>query len=538
MRLTRALLLAALAGGLAAGTARAEIKPHPIFSDNMVLQQGTEVVFFGKADPGEEFTVGVGKDGGPAAKVKAEKDGGWVARLPAQPAGTGYTLFAEGKNKVEFKNVAVGEVWVCSGQSNMQWELWRLTKDNQGQKVADAAANPNIRLYTLPRRPAAEPLYDYPVQTIARDGTHKATFGKWEPCTPETAPEFSAVGYFFGRDLNKALNVPVGLIATNWGGTVCEAWCSKEALEADPSLKYLAEMLDKTVKGYDPQKAKAAYEQALEKGTKDAEAAKAAGKPAPAKPQLALPGGINQNSPTALYNGMIHPIKRFPIKGAIWYQGESNAPRAAEYRTLFPAMIQDWRKQWGSELPFLAVQLAPFRDQGNDKVNYAELRDAQFFATKKLPKVGLAVIADAGDETDIHPQQKEPAGARLALSARALAYGQKVEFSGPVYKGMKVEGDKAVLSFDHANGLTAKGGELAGFTVCGEDKEFHPAKAEVKGDVVVVTCDQVAKPVAVRYGWVNFAKPTLNLFNKEGLPAVPFRTDDFPLVTAGQTRKG
>jgi sialate O-acetylesterase len=537
MRLHRALLLAAVVG-LAATTARADVKPHPIFSDNMVLQQGTDVVFFGKADPGEEFMVGVGKQGGPGAKVKADKDGNWLVTLPKQEPGTGYVLFVDGKNKIEFKNVAVGEVWICSGQSNMQWELWRLTKDDQGKKVAAAAANPNVRLYTVPRRPSAEPQSDYPVQTVPRDKDHTVTFGKWQECTPETALEFSAVAYFFGRDLQKARNVPVGLIATNWGGTVCEAWASKGALEADPGLKYLAGQFDATVKAYDSVKAKAKYEDDLEKWKKDAEAAKAAGKNPPARPQMPLPGGINQNSPTALYNGMIFPIQRFPIKGAIWYQGESNAGRAAEYRTLFPAMIQDWRKQWGSEFPFLAVQLAPYKAEGSDKVSYAELRDAQYFATKKLPKVGLAVITDVGEENDIHPQQKEPVGGRLALAARGIAYGEKVEYSGPVYKSMRVDGDKVALTFDHADGLVAKGSELNGFTVCGEDKTFHPAKAEIKGDAVVVSSEKVIKPVAVRYGWVNFAKPELNLFNKAGLPAVPFRTDDFPLTTAGQTRKG
>src|SRR5262249_1614957 len=362
--------------------------------------------------------------------------------------------------------------------------------------------------------------------------------GVWLECTPETAINFSAVGYFFGRDLQKALNVPVGLISSDWGGTVCEAWTSKGALEADPGLKYLAEQVEATKKAYDPEKAKATYEAALAKWKKDAEAAKAAGKNPPARPQMPWPGGINQNSPTALYNGMIHPIQKFPIKGAIWYQGESNASRAAEYRILFPAMIQDWRKQWGSEFTFLCVQLAPYRADGSEKVSYTELRDAQFFATKKLPKVGIAVITDVGDETDIHPQQKEPVGGRLALAARAIAYNEKLEYSGPVYKSMKVEGEKVLLSFDHVGGgLVAKGSELTGFAVCGEDKVFHPAKAEIKGDTVVVSSDKVAAPVAVRYGWVNFAKPTLNFSNKEGLPAVPFRTDEFPLTTAGQTRK-
>jgi sialate O-acetylesterase len=228
---------------------------------------------------------------------------------------------------------------------------------------------------------------------------------------------------------------------------------------------------------------------------------------------------------------MIAPILNYKIKGAIWYQGESNASKAKEYRALFPAMIKDWRKQWGYDFPFFAVQLAPFQG-GQSGVDYAELRDAQTLATTALPKVGMAVITDSGDEKDIHPQRKQPAGERLAAAARAIAYGEKIEYSGPVYKSVKIESDKCILSFDHlGGGLTMKGDALHGFTVCGEDHKFHPAKAAIVGDTVVVTCAEVAKPVAVRFGWVNFAKPELNFFNKAGFPAVPFRTDDLPLTT-------
>lgn len=540
MRLFKALL-PLLALGAIAAPARADVKLHPLFTDHMVLQRDTQVTIWGKADPGEQLSVKVdqrtanGAMGFGLGGFTADKDGNWSIPLPKLEAGTGYTLTVSGKNTVTLKDVAVGEVWICSGQSNMQWEMWRLTKDDQGKRVSAGATNPNIRLYTVPRIPAPEPRYDYPVQEIKRDGTHTATFGRWEQCTPESVLEFSSVAYYFGRDLQKALGVPVGLIATNWGGTVCEAWTSKEALEANPALKHLAAQHTAAVKGSDPVKAKANYEAALVKWKAEVEAAKKAGKKPPPQPRPARAGGVHQNTPTALYNSMIHPIERFAVRGAIWYQGESNTPRAAEYRTLFPAMIQDWRKRWGTDLPFLAVQLAPFGNgKGNSGgVTYAELRDAQLHATKVLPKVGLAVITDAGDETDIHPQQKEPVGARLALAAEAIAYGKKVEYRGPEYRSQKVEGDKVVLSFDHAGGgLVAKGGELAGFTVAGPDNKFVPATAQIKGDTVVVSSPDVPKPVAVRYGWVNFAKPTLNLFNKAGLPASPFRTDDLPLTTA------
>ncbi|MCI0703150.1 MAG: sialate O-acetylesterase [Planctomycetia bacterium] len=499
MRTLKALLLAVAVSVFALGNARADVTPHPIFSDNMVLQRGNSTIIWGKAEPGEAVTVLLARNDGTSSKTQttADKDSNWIVNLGKHEAGTGYSLKISGKNTVEFKNVAVGEVWICSGQSNMQWELWRLTKEDQGKKVSAEAKNPNIRLMTLPRRPAATPQYDFQVVTQQRGkGGPKVTFGKWQECEPDTALEFSAVAYYFGRDLEKQLKVPVGLIATNWGGTVCEAWTSLEALDAEPSLKYLADRARAAAKQFEMDKK--------------------------------VPG---QNSPTALYNGMIHPLLNFPVKGAIWYQGESNAGRAYEYRTLYPTMIKDWRARWRSELPFVGVQLAPFRG-GKSGVDYAELRDAQLYATKVLPKVGIAVITDVGDETDIHPQRKEPVGARLALNARALAYGEKIVYSGPVFRVAKLEGATATLFFDHVGGgLVSKDGELTGFTVAGEDGKFTPAKAVIKGDTVVVTSDTVKDIKAVRYGWVNFAKPTLNLSNKEGLPATPFRTDDFPLTT-------
>ncbi|MFO0824403.1 MAG: sialate O-acetylesterase [Gemmataceae bacterium] len=510
MRFVKVLCLAAFVGGVSASAARADVKPHPIFGDHMVLQQGTDVVVWGKADPSESVSVSLERKtaneaSASASGVTADKDGMWIAKLGKQKAGTGYTLTVKGKNTVEFKDVAVGEVWICSGQSNMQWEFWRLNKDDQGKKVSASAKNPNLRLITLQRRPSAVPEYDFPVTTVPRgkDGT-KANFGKWEECEPAAVLEFSAVAYYFGRELEKTLGVPVGLIATNWGGTICEAWTSLEALDAEPSLKYLADRARATTKQFEMDK----------------------------KPVT------NPNIPTVLYNGMIHPILKFPVKGAIWYQGESNAGRAFEYRTLYPTMIKDWRARWGTELTFVGVQLAPYWDGNSDGVRYAELRDAQLHATKVLPKVGVAVIVDAGDEKDIHPQQKEPVGVRLALNARALAYGEKLEFSGPIFKEAKFDGATATITFDHVGGgLTTKDGDLTGFTAAGADGKFVPAKATIKGDTVVVTSDKVEKVTAVRYGWVNFAKPTLNLFNKEGLPASPFRTDDLPLTTAPKEKK-
>jgi sialate O-acetylesterase len=510
MRPVKAALLAVVVSVLAMGTARADVKPHSIFADNMVLQRGTEIVVWGQAAPGEKVTVYLDLPGGEKTSIKinpveADKNGIWVAKLPAQKAGTGYALKITGKNEVTFKNVAVGEVWVCSGQSNMQWEFWRNNMGEQSKTVPANSKNPNIRLMTLQRVTATTPQYDFPVVTVNREGTKgddapKVHYGKWLECDQPSVQEFSAVAYYFGRELEKQLKVPVGLIANSWGGMPAEAYTSLEALDAEPSLKHYADRARAASKQFETDKKAAA-----------------------------------PNTPTVLYNSMIHPILNFPVKGAIWYQGESNAGRAYEYRTLYPTMIKDWRAHSKSELPFVGVQLAPFQGAKAGPtagVDYAELRDAQLHATKVLPKVGIAVITDAGNETDIHPPQKEVVGQRLALNARALAYGEKIEYLGPVYKSVKIESGTATLSFDHVGGgLVAKDGDLVGFTVAGEDMKFHPAKAEIKGDTVVVTSEMVKDIKAVRYGWVNFAKPTLNFFNKEGLPATPFRTDDFPLTT-------
>jgi sialate O-acetylesterase len=533
---------------------RADVKVHPIFSDNMVLQRDTEVVVWGTADDGEEVAVSLtGEKTGVKTQSKAAKDGKWSHTLSLNakvlPPGTGYTLTVKGKNEITFKNVAIGDVWLCSGQSNMEWKLNQLNKEDkakgttatQGKDVAAKAENKYIRLFTVPNKPKYEPQAAFVVD-------EKRQEGMWLECNEKTVFNFSSVGYFFGRDIEATQKVPVGLIAADWGGTICEAWASKGALDAVTELKYFHEDLEKA-KNLDPkkadedyQKANEEYKEAFAKWKEAADKAKADGKTPPPEPKRPVkatrPNPNDPNQPSVLFNGMIAPITQFKIKGALWYQGESNAGRAAEYYTLFPTMIQDWRKQWGYDFPFFVVQLAPYRDNGSENARYAEVRDAQFQASKKLKHVGYATLSDIGNETDIHPQAKEPVGQRLALAARAIAYGEKVEWSGPVYKGLKTVTDpnkgtsETTLFFNHVGkGLECKGDELTGFTACGEDKVFHPAKAVIDGDTVKVTCEKVKAITAVRYGWVNFAKPDLNLFNKDGLPAVPFRTDDFPLTT-------
>ena len=490
--------LAVLASVLAPVAAFADVKPHPLFTDHMVLQADRETPVWGMAAPEEKVSVSVsgGKEviGGTAT---ADKDGKWSVKLPKQAAGVGYTLVIEGKNKVELKNVAYGEVWICSGQSNMEW---RADQAYDIDKAKAAAKNPMIRLLTVAKRTSTTPL---------NDQADLAHISAWAECSPENVGKFSAVGFNFGKDIQKTLNVPVGLIHTSWGGTPAQAWTSLEALQAVEELKYYEGLYKTNVDVF--------------------------GKNTDANKKL------NQNTPSSLYNAMIHPLLPFAIKGAIWYQGESNAGRAAEYRTLFPTMISDWRAKWGYDFPFYAVQLAPFIAGDSDGVSYAELRDAQLFTTKKLKNVGMAVITDVGDLFDIHPREKAVVGSRLAKAALAGAYEKKTVGSGPTYKDVKIDGAKAIVTFENlGGGLAARVGPtnfnvtapLSGFTICGDDDYFYPAKAKIEKDTVLVTSDKVAKPKAVRFGWSNY--PVVNLFNKDGLPASPFRTDDLPLTTAGK----
>lgn len=480
--------------------ARADVKLPAVISDGMVLQQNMDVPFWGWADDGEVVTVEM-----QGQKVSATaKDGKWLLRLKPLNAGGPYALTIRGKNTIEMKNVLVGEVWVCSGQSNMEWRL-RQT-DNADTEIANAKY-PQIRLFTVARAEVEAPAKDVK--------------GAWKECGPESVATFSAVGYFFGRDLHKARNVPVGLINNAVGGSPAESWMNPEALKADSEYNGFFANYTKLMER---------YEKALAKYKEDAEKAKAEGKEAPRAPGKPwLPAG--------LYNGMVAPLLPYAIKGAIWYQGESNAPRAYQYRRLFPAMIRNWRADWGQgDFPFLFVQLAAFGPNGPKlgDSDWAELREAQTMTLTASSNTGMALAIDVGNISDIHPRNKQPVGARLALAARSVAYGEKLVFSGPVFDKLKLSGNKAVLSFKHTgSGLEARGGELKGFLIAGEDKVWHAAKAELKGKRIEVSSPDVAKPVAVRYGWAKF--PECNLYNKEGLPAVPFRTDDWPGITKEKT---
>ena len=494
----------------AGAPAQAAVKLHGLFSEGAVLQQKMDVPVWGTAKDGENITVEIHNQ----KATTTARDGRWLVRLKPLPAGGPYQLIVRGENTVEVPNVLVGEVWVCSGQSNMEWPL---SQTHNPEPHMASSKDPQLRLYSVPRAAADQPASE--------------VNARWEEAGPDTVPRFSAVGYFFGRDLRQALKVPVGLIKSAVGGTPAEAWADRATLESNPEFKSILDGYAQALADYP--KAMERHREALEKHKEAVAKARQEGKQPPQAPRA--PYGLESlTRPSGLYNAMIRPLQPYAIKGAIWYQGESNAGRAYQYRTLFPAMIANWRKAWGQgDFPFLFVQLAPFHkiDPEPKDSQWAELREAQLLTARKVPAAGMAVITDVGEEDDIHPRKKEPVGARLALAARGIAYGERIAHSGPVYEGMTVEKDRVALRFKQAGGgLVAQGGgPLKGFAVAGEDKKFVNAQAEIKGNTVVIHSPQVARPVAVRYGWANF--PVVNLANKEGLLASPFRTDDFPLTT-------
>lgn len=481
-----------------------------VFSHNMVLQQDLPVTVWGWAEDGERVTVSFR---GQTVSTVAHNLKWSVTLRPLRAGGPDTLRIATPQRTVTLTNVLVGEVWLCSGQSNMQWPLHRAF---QPEADIAAATNSQIRLFKVPRVKASAPSVRLSAQ--------------WEVCSPAGASNFSAVAYYFGRDLQAARRVPVGLIESDWGGSPIQVWMSREALElcrrhGDDAL--LAD--ERNWKRYEEARVEYLVEKAL---------AQRAGQPfdkAEPRPTWRF---------TELYNAMIAPLIPYPIRGAIWYQGEANAKQAAQYRHLYPDLIRNWRRDWGLDFTFLGVQLAPWdknRKRSLEEItaqpeesDWAELREAQWLATRLLPKVGMVVITDLGDKDDIHPTRKAPVGARLTLAARGIAYGERITWSGPIYRDMKVVGDKIILRFDHVGkGLEARGGPLTGFAICGEDRKFVWARAEILPDqTVAVSSPAVPKPVAVRYGWADF--PVVNLWNKDGLPASPFRTDNFPLTTAGK----
>ena len=656
-----------LSGGLMTAVApdpdtspRAEqLRLAAVFGDNMVLQRDIKVPVWGWAPAGQQITVSIA---GASAKTKADKSGRWMVKLPPQPAGGPHELRVSGGTEVALHNVLFGDVWICSGQSNMAWQLKQTT---DAQKYVEETTSTQIRLYTVERSMSREPLEDV--------GKHQ----DWAEAGPANRGTFSAVAYYFGHELQAKLGVPIGLIHTSWGGTPVQSWTSVEALARIPAMrealqeqsfgekspedqqkavlqrltaKWLAGVdirdrgttavsaigwADPALKASDwkTMELPTFWEKAglprlngvvwfrkdvdipasmagkrallslgnvdnigqtyvngqlvgaaagsaqvrnvrlpaglLKEGLNviavrvidDAGAGGFAGQPADMKIEftdksgtqtIALAGewrykvGLNKlrrrpadRSATrrlgGLYNAMIAPLIPCGIKGAIWYQGEANAGAAHDYRSLFPAMIRDWRQRWGmGDFPFLFVQLANYlpRIEQPGESAWAELREAQLM-TLSLPDTGMAVAIDIGEANNIHPRNKLDVGRRLALAARKIAYGEKdLVYSGPVYRkgSLKTDGDTVRLRFDHVGGgLVAKGGELKGFAAAGSDRRFEWGTARIDGDSVIVSSDRVGKPVAVRYGWAN--NPECNLYNREDLPATPFRTDDWPGIT-------
>jgi sialate O-acetylesterase len=485
--------------------ARAEVKPHALFSNHMVLQQGRKVPVWGTANPGERVVVSFrGQE-----KSATAKDGRWIVWLDPLKAGGPDTMAIQGPNTITIEDVLVGEVWICSGQSNMQWSV---AQSADPEETIAQAKNPNLRLFTVPRRGATTPQRDI----IAR----------WEECGPTTVASFSAVGYAFGRALERQLRVPVGLINTSFGGTPAEAWTSLPTLADVPRLQPILERDARAVRDFNPAKAEADYNRQLEQWQAEAEKAKQTGRKPARKPRPPQHPADRPQRPTVLYNGMIAPLIPYAIQGVIWYQGESNVGRAEEYQSLFAAMIQNWRQDWQQgDFPFLFVQLAPFLKIVHEPKEsaWAELREAQRLTARTVPNTAIVIITDLGDEQDIHPKQKAPVGERLALAARAIAYGESITYCGPEFESMRVDGDKAIIRFKHVGGgLTTKSGTVPGFTIAGRDRRFHNANAEIRGQEVVVSSPAVKEPTAVRFGWADY--PVVDLWNAAGLPASPFQS--------------
>jgi sialate O-acetylesterase len=634
---------------LLAGSLTAQVKLSPIFNSNMVLQQGMEIPVWGLASPGEKITVTLEKA---VASTRTNKAGKWTLKLPAMNYGGPFKMTIKGKTLQTLENIMIGEVWVCSGQSNMEFNL--LTTKNGDAEIA-AANYPDIRLFTVKRR-------------ISQTPQDQLEEGEWLKCSPASIPRFSAVAYFFGRELNQKLKVPIGLINTSWGGTIAETWTSDESISKNPdfinqmaqlkkiNLDDYAKTIEKEVrdrvgefstvdmgmKGDQPIWAASDFNDSawklmnlpgyIEQNGLDgvdgiiwfrrvieispdetgnpailslskindsdrtylngtligstiqlAEKSRVYTIPAgilkPGKNILTVQvedvggmGGIYGDStalklkcgnrnislsgswkykvglvkfntvlspnsyPTLLYNGMIHALVPYGIKGAIWYQGEGNAGRAKKYQRVFPDMIKDWRNHWNQgEFPFLFVQLANFMkvDSVPAESSWAELREAQS-KTLSLPNTGMAVTTDVGDALDIHPKDKQTVGKRLALAALKVAYKQDLIFTGPVYRQMTIVGNKITLTFDETgNGLKAmdKYGYLKGFTVAGANHQFQWAKAKITGvNTIEVECPDIERPVAVRYAWGNNPDDA-NLYNSADLPASSFRTDQFKGIT-------
>jgi sialate O-acetylesterase len=494
---------------------QAELKLPAIIGDHMVLQQKQADPIWGWDTPGTKVTVAFA---GQTKTADSDESGKWTVKLDPMPANaTPQVMTITGSTARTLQNILIGEVWMCSGQSNMQFALngdWNGDIETLGSDI------PGLRLISVPQVGTQELQNDFK--------------GQWAACTPQTSSGFSAVGFFFGRYLHRILGVPVGLINNSWGGSAAEAWVRRSSLEKDERFKPLMESTVQQESLLMSDQAKANHEAAIVKWKEAVETAKAENKPQPKAP-AAPDGWLKGNArPGNIFNGVLHPTLGYGIKGVIWYQGESNSSRAWEYARLFPYMIEQWRAEWKQgDFSFYWVQLADFmaeKPEPGDSA-WAELRESQT-KTQALPNTGQAVIIDLGEGKDIHPKNKHDVAARLVRLALAKDYGVNVPFHSPEFKSVSINGDKATITLD------TFGSELrpfdtadaVGFAVCGEDKIWHNARGKITGkDTIEVASEQVAKPIAVRYAWAD--NPVCNLFSKDGLPVTPFRTDDFGMVT-------
>lgn len=514
---------------LLAPLAQADLKVANVFSDHMVLQQEMPIRVWGWAEPGATVVVGLDDaNNATGISVKAGDDGKWSAELPAMKAdGKALNMqVVSGDETVAFKDILLGEVWICSGQSNMEWSVKASANPQQEIKNAN---HPTIRLFNVPQHiKQNEPQQD-------------AQEASWAVCSPESVTNFSAVGYYFGRELSKQLDVPIGLVGTNWGGTRIEPWTPPVGFEKVPQLKGISE----AIQTLDPStpKGKAVREQYIAAVTKWAEQSQKTveqGKELPALPQFNLnpPGGATQ-----IYNGMVAGLTPLSARGVIWYQGESNAGDGLKYDYLKEALVKGWRETFQNEdLAFYWVGLAGFGRGHTDQPaggGWGPVREGQRRALR-LDNTGMAVTTDIGHPSDIHPKNKQDVGYRLALLALAKNYGKTNVYSGPMYKSHEIKGDTVVVHFDHVGGglmVATKGGEhlmdavkptpdekLAAFALQDEAGTWHWADAKIVGNTVVLKSENVAKPTAVRYAYDSL--PKVNFYNKEGLPAVPFTTVD------------
>jgi sialate O-acetylesterase len=478
----------------------ADVKLPNIFGSHMVLQHGQPNKVWGRADAGESVTVSIGDQ---SKQATAGADGQWHVVLDPLSVGGPHTVSVRGKNTVTFEDVLVGEVWICAGQSNMQWSV-NAANDPDLEKAT--AKFPRLRLISVPNVGTQETQWDFN--------------GKWQECTPQTVGNFSAVGYFFGRQLHQTLDVPVGLINDAWGGSACEAWIRRDLLAADQQYQPL---LDRWAQ------LEANFTKLSEKAERTPDEQKQFDNLKRLMSGNARPGNI--------YQGVLKPTLGYGIRGAIWYQGESNAGRAYQYRELFPLMIRSWREEWGQgDFPFYWVQLADFMAEKPEPAEsaWAELREAQTMTMTKLPNTGEAVIIDLGEGKDIHPKNKQDVAKRLARWALAEVYKvDGIPCRSPHYKSAEKQGSKMVLTFEHVAGgwRPFDVGEPRGFTIAGEDRKFHLAQGKIlDANRIEVWSDAVDQPVAVRYAWAD--NPVCNLYSAAGLPLTPFRTDDWPGVTA------